>query len=252
MKLNKAKMPEKPQAPYMRYSKKVWDQVKASHPDVKLWEIGRIIGQMWRDLPDNEKQEYINEYENAKADYCEQLKNFHNSPQYQNFLSNASKKKTAPNMIGGANVLTNNNILNQINNNNSAGASGGKGSDSVTTYSTSLSHYAIEPADDDGIDDGLTAKHVASNRYLRNHKLLNEIFSEYCVQDSRSIVTMQRMEQLKKQVNSLELHQEKLKQELQLIEDKYESKKRKFLGSSQDFENELNKVKFRFRDKKNS
>ena len=35
------------------------------------------------------------------------------------------------------------------------------------------------------------------------------------------------MEQLKKQVTSLELHQEKLKQELQLIEEKNELKKKK-------------------------
>uniref|UniRef100_T1IUZ5 HMG box domain-containing protein n=1 Tax=Strigamia maritima TaxID=126957 RepID=T1IUZ5_STRMM len=177
------KPPDKPLMPYMRYSRKVWDQVKAQNPDLKLWEIGKIIGQMWRELCDEEKQEFLDDYEAEKLEYDKTLKSYHNSPAYLAWIA-------------------------------------AKGRDQ---------------------DDGFSVKHIATARYLRNHRLINEIFSDCIVPDVRSVVTTARMTVLKRQVQSLTMHQKKLEAELQQIEEKFDAKKRKFLESSEAFQEDLKK-----------
>ncbi len=57
--------------------------MKNENPQLKLWEVGRIIGQMWRELPDDEKNIYIEEYEAEKQRYNETLRQYHSSPAYQ-------------------------------------------------------------------------------------------------------------------------------------------------------------------------
>lgn len=53
----------------MRYSRKMWDTVKTANPELKLWDIGQKIGGMWKDLPEADKKEYIDEYETEKVKF---------------------------------------------------------------------------------------------------------------------------------------------------------------------------------------
>lgn len=212
------KPPEKPLMPYMRYSRKVWDQVKAQNPELKLWEIGKIIGQMWRDLPEEDKTEYVEEYEAEKLEYEKNLKVYHNSPAYVAYIAAKTRAQAAAEDR-------------EAHERSSAGS--GKPADR---------RIDIQPAEDEeDQDDGYSVKHVAYARYLRNHRLINEIFSDAVVPDVRSVVTTARMQVLKRQVQSLTMHQKKLEAELQQIEEKFEAKKRKFIESSEQFQEELKK-----------
>ncbi|XP_057662968.1 SWI/SNF-related matrix-associated actin-dependent regulator of chromatin subfamily E member 1-like isoform X2 [Diorhabda carinulata] len=213
------KAPEKPLMPYMRYSRKVWDAVKAQHSDLKLWEIGKIIGQMWRDLPEEEKNEFHEEYENEKIEYEKTLKTYHSSPAYIAFMAAKNKGKSGTD-----------------------GETHERQSSSAKQQAAADRRIEIQPAEDEeDQDDGYSVKHVAHSRYLRNHRLINEIFSESVVPDVRSVVTIGRMQVLKRQVQSLTMHQKKLEAELQQIEEKFEAKKRKFIESSEQFQEELKK-----------
>lgn len=95
--------------------------------------------------------------------------------------------------------------------------------------------------DEDENGDYFYLKHLAKARYHRNHQLVNNIFNDVVVPDNRSVVTTSRLNLLRKQVNSLNIHQQKLDDELVSLEEQFQSKKRALLESSEKFANELKK-----------
>ena len=67
-----------------RYSRKMWEELKAEGRPV--WEVGKIIGQKWREMTDTEKQPFFDEYEAEKIVYAEQMKMYKSSPAYKRWM----------------------------------------------------------------------------------------------------------------------------------------------------------------------
>uniref|UniRef100_A0A8C9AI12 HMG box domain-containing protein n=1 Tax=Prolemur simus TaxID=1328070 RepID=A0A8C9AI12_PROSS len=177
------KPPDKPLVPYMRYSRKVWDQVKASNPDLKLWEIGKII----------EKQEYLKKNEEEKIECNEFTEAYDNSPAYLGYIDAKSHAEAA---------------LEEESRQRQSRMEKGE------------PYMSIQPAADP--DDYPTA----TSHFQRNHRLISEILSESVVPD----------------VQSLMVHQHKLEAELLQVEERHQERKRKFLESTDSFNNELKRL----------
>ncbi|XP_063719672.1 SWI/SNF-related matrix-associated actin-dependent regulator of chromatin subfamily E member 1-like isoform X2 [Symsagittifera roscoffensis] len=220
--LKPPKKPEKPQSAYMRYNKSIHEKIKADNPQLKMWDVAKIIGQMWRELPDNERQVLNEEYEIDKARYNEELKAYYNSPAYQTYLQLKNREKQLQEQHNASQSADSRSLLNE-------------------------SKMTITPAiDDEDLDeDGFGLKHLAAARYRRNNRLILDVFSDFHVNPrdtSQTIVTVDRLKALQSQVDSLIEHENERIDELVEMEKKHEERKRKMEESREKFEAEWDRL----------
>nr|CAD2193765.1 unnamed protein product [Meloidogyne enterolobii] len=200
--LRPPRMPDRPLTPYMRYSKKVWPEVRAENPDSPLWDFGRIIGQLWNNLPPAEKLVYQQEYEVEKSKYEEAVKNY-NATYAQYMASKSRVKGSQQDKVGSGGVNSNRKLMPEAN---------------------VLSGVFIQPVDDEDPLE-MAGKRMAAIRYDRNNRLMAELFSPNYMPDSRTFVPQQKIEHFRKQSQSLEQHQNKLNDELAKLEEIFNQRK---------------------------
>jgi hypothetical protein len=63
--------PKKSKNAFMIFTAANREQVKADNPDIKPTDISKKMGEMWADLTDEDKEEYVEEADKLKAEYLE-------------------------------------------------------------------------------------------------------------------------------------------------------------------------------------
>jgi hypothetical protein len=61
--------PKKSKNAFMIFTAANREQVKADNPDIKPTDISKKMGEMWADLTDEDKEEYVEEAEKLKEEY---------------------------------------------------------------------------------------------------------------------------------------------------------------------------------------
>ncbi|VDN55026.1 unnamed protein product [Dracunculus medinensis] len=252
--LKPPKAPERPLVPYMRFSRKMWAKVRAENPESQLWDIGKVIGQMWRDAPETEKLAYQQEYEIEKAEYEKALKNYHNSSAYQQYLTAKNRAKVADksNTVGGviasSKLFEIGYIVILLEQSRIVHLQSFRARLLLLIWSIFCNRaryesggVVLQPVEDEELGD-ISSKRVAAMRFDRNHRLIADLFSGTVVTDTRTIVAQNRVDMLRKQAQSLTTHQSKLEDELKNLSEVFEAKKRQIEKSSEEFANKLKKA----------
>ena len=167
------KIPEPPLNPYMRFSRKNWNKARQENVERPLWDISRIVAQMWKDLSEGERNEYQQQYEHDRMEYEKVMKTV--SQNYNNaHLALQKRAQKQANASGRRQEQPNPGVV-------------------------------IQPVIDEDPYE-VTPRRLAAMRFERNQRLALELFNGQPMPDVRIFVAPQRIESLRKQGDNLDNH----------------------------------------------
>merc|ERR1712146_520139 len=90
--------PKKPLTPFFIFSQEKRSEVVKAHPEMKLAQIGKKMGEMWQALSQEEKDTYIAQQKKAKEAYKEVRAAYEQTEEFQQYQAKkaewyAKKKK---------------------------------------------------------------------------------------------------------------------------------------------------------------
>ena len=96
--LKDANAPRAPLTGYVRFLNDHRDKVRGENPDLPFHEITKILGQQWSNLPQEKKQQYLDEAEKDKERYMGELEDYQQSERYKDFMERKRKETVELNM----------------------------------------------------------------------------------------------------------------------------------------------------------
>jgi hypothetical protein len=203
------KLPEPPLNPYMQFSRKFWHKARQENPERPLWEISKIVGQMWKDLSESERNEYQQRYEHEKIEYEKNMK-----MSSQNFNGNhlAMQKRSQKN-VGSGN----------------------------RRQEPPPAGVVIQPVIDEDPYE-VTPRRLAALRFERNQRLCVEPFNGQPMPEVRTFVAPHRIESLRKQGDNLDNHKKRITEEMVRAEEAFKHRKRAIEEDAEKFEVALKKA----------
>ncbi|CAD8059114.1 unnamed protein product [Paramecium sonneborni] len=82
--------PKRPLTAFFLFNQKYREKVLERNPEVKLIQISQMAGQKWNSMSEEEKQPYIDQYNEAKNKYEEEIKDYNEK---QSITNNDKKRK---------------------------------------------------------------------------------------------------------------------------------------------------------------